>query len=226
VRFDIGSWAVSGRLKTWRRDEPAGFAERLMDNLGAAREGAMTNPARIAILALFVASTASVSAYFMNLFLSLIEGFYLLPRVFLYAPGANLINNLVTSNGVLDPAVRAIYASFREFGVIQSAIFVLLIILSSIFAFIMQNPKSIFSLICSSLFVVVPGIAISKVSAPAYFSYPAPDVPWVLDFQSTVLQMGLSVPFYAALFFVGALLLTEGQPRQPARRNSRLLSRL
>jgi hypothetical protein len=78
----------------------------------------------------------------------------------------------------------------------------------------MRNPKGFFTIISCSLFVVVPGMAILKVYAPGYFAYRAPDVRWAfLDFQSTVFQMGLSVPFYAALFFVGALILTDEQPR-------------
>jgi hypothetical protein len=177
---------------------------------------AMTHPARILILAVFVMLTATVSAFIMNTFLMVIEAIYSLPRVSLYAPVTSVLNTVVASNAVLDPAAQAKYASVKEFFLIESAIFMCLVFLSSIFAFVMRNPKGIFTVICSSLFVVVPGIAFYKVSAPAYSSYiyRVPDVhgPF-LDFQSTVLTMGLSVPFYAALFFVGILLLTEERRR-------------
>lgn len=176
----------------------------------------MSHPARVLILALFVASTATASAFLINTLLMLIEAIYSLPRVSLYAPVTSVINTLVAPAAVSDPAAQARYASVREFFLIESAIFMCLVLLSSIFAFITRNPKGTFTIICSSLFVVVPGIAFYKVSAPVYFSYiyRVPNVHWpYLDFQSTVLIMGLSVPFYAALFFVGTLILTDERPR-------------
>ncbi len=174
----------------------------------------MTHSARVLILALSVMLTATVSGFLVNSFLTMFEAYYSLPRVALYAPGANLIANLIVSNAVLDPAAQAGFAVSREFTVIQFGIFMCLIILSSIFAFIMRNPKGIFTVISCSLFVVVPGIAVLKIWAPVYFSYRAPDVRWAFSgLQATVFQMGLSVAFYAALFFVGALILSEEQPR-------------
>jgi hypothetical protein len=174
----------------------------------------VTHPTRVLILTLFVTSTATVSAFVMNMFLMAIEAIYSLPRVSLYAPVASLINTLVAANAVLDPAAQARFGALREFMLIESTIFICLVFLSSIFAFVMRNPKGIFTVIFSSLFVVVVGIAFYKVAAPAYsyYVYRVPGSP-VLDFQGTVLKMGLSVPFYAALFFVGILILTDGQPR-------------
>jgi hypothetical protein len=179
----------------------------------------MTHPMRVLILTLFVVSTASLTAFLMNMFLEVVEAIYSLPRVSLYAPVASVLNTLVASNVALDPAAHARYASVREFFLIESAIFMCLVFLSSIFTFVMRNPMGIFTVICSSLFVVVPGIAFHKISAPLYFSYiyTAPTVDWAFPgFQSAALKMGLSAPFYAALFFVGTLMLPDEEPR-PAR---------
>jgi hypothetical protein len=177
-------------------------------------DGAMTYAARVPILALFVMLTAALGAYLINSILIVAEALYALPRATLYSPLASLITNLIASSAIPDAAVQARFAVSREFTLINSAIFMCLIILSSIFAFIMRNPKGIFTAISCSLFVVVPGIAISRVWAPIYYSYRAPDVHWAfLDLQSTLLQIGLSVAFYALLFFAGALILTDGQPR-------------
>jgi len=173
----------------------------------------MTHRSRALTLALFIMLTATVSAYAINFFLTVMGPLFGLPRLSIYAPGAGVITNLISSNLTLEPAAPARFAASREFMLIQSAIFVCLVMLSSAFAFSTRNPKGIFTVLSCSLFVVVPGIAILKAWAPAYFSYRAPDVRWAfLDFQSTVLQMGLSLPFYAVLFFVGVLILTDQQP--------------
>jgi hypothetical protein len=158
--------------------------------------------------------TATVGAYVINSFLMVMGPLYSLPRLSLYAPGASLIANLIGSNLVPDAAAQARFAVSREFMLIQAAIYLCLVTLASAFAFSMRNPRGIFTVLSCSLFVAVPGIAILKAWAPAYFSSRAPDVRWAfLDFQSTILQMGLSLPLYAALFFAGILILTEEQPR-------------
>ena len=176
---------------------------------------AMTHGTRALILALFIMLTATVSAYVINVLLTVMVPLYGLPRLSIYAPGASVITNLITSALISDSAAQARFAASREFMLIQTAIFLCLVMLSSLFAFSTRNPKGIFTVITCSLLVVVPGIAILKAWAPAYFSHRAPDVRWgFFDFQTTVLQMGLSLPFYAALFFVGSLILTEGQPRK------------
>ena len=178
----------------------------------------MTHLTRTVILVLFIISTATVSAYVINSFLAIVGPLQSLPRLSVYAPGASIIANLITSSLIPDPALRVRFAALREFMLIQSAIYICLLTLSSAFSFSMRNPKGILTVLSCGLFVVVPGIAILKASGPAFFTYRAPDVHWAfLDFQSTVLQMGLSLPFYAVLFFVGALMLTEEQPRGAAR---------
>jgi hypothetical protein len=174
----------------------------------------MAHHARVLITALFVMLTATVSAYLINSLATMIQAFHTMPRISIYAPGASIIMNLISTNLVTDPVAQERLAVSREFMLIQTAIYMGLLVLSSIFAFTSRNPKGIFTIISSSLFAVVPGIAIMKAWAPAYFAHKAPDVQWAfLDLQSTVLQIGVSVPFYAALFFAAALILTGERPR-------------
>jgi hypothetical protein len=174
----------------------------------------MAHHTRAFIVAVFVMLTATVSAYIVNFFLTVIQVFYATPRLSIFAPGASIITNLITSSLVSDPAAQVRLAASREFMLIQIAIYICLVILSSIFAFSSRNPNGFFTVTSCALFVVVPGIAILKAWAPSFFFHRAPDVRWTfLDLQSTVLQMGLSLPFYAALFFAGVLILTDEQPR-------------
>jgi hypothetical protein len=64
----------------------------------------------------------------------------------------------------------------------------------------LEIKKVFFTIASCAILVIVPGVAISKVWAPSFFFHRSPDVQWTfLDFQSTVLQMGLSLPFYAAI---------------------------
>jgi hypothetical protein len=190
-----------------------------MDSGFSQEDGAMAHYARVLITALFVMLTATVSAYFINSFVTMMQAFHAMPRFSIYAPGASIITNLISTNFVVDPVAQERLTVSREFMLIQTAIYFGLLILSSIFAISSRNQKGIFTIISCSLFVVVPGIAILKAWAPAYFAHRAPDVRWAfLDLQSTVLQMGLSVPFYAALFFAAALILTDEQPRAAAAR--------
>jgi hypothetical protein len=174
----------------------------------------MKHPGRAVILALFVMSTVTVSAYIINIFLTMLQVTYSTPRLSVYAPGAGLIVNLISSNLAMDPAVQARLAVARDFALIHISIYACLLLLASTFALSMRNPRGFFTLLSCGLFVIVPGTAILKLWVPVYFAERAPNVRWAfLDLQGAVLQTGLSLPLYMALFFAGTLILTEEQPR-------------
>jgi hypothetical protein len=175
----------------------------------------VSNRTRALLLGLFILSTSTVGAYLINSFLPFIETLWTLPRVGLYSPLASLLTNITLSSTTSDPKALARFAALREFASIQIFIFIILLFLTSRFAFARSKPSTLGNALLCSLFVI-PGILIMRLPALAFLQYRAPDVRWApIEFQNVAAQMLISVPFYALLFLPGAKIFTDDE--QPAK---------
>jgi hypothetical protein len=185
----------------------------MADNLAAYVEESMTNLTRSLVLSLMIVSISAVGAYFINSFLVILEHSAGLPLAALYEPLASLISNVITSNIISNQKAVQALENLRTFFIIQSGIFVILAFAAARLSFLRPNPKSVLSAFLFSLFII-PGIAIRELSLPIFLHSELPDLTLFTSQRILVivLQLILSVPFYALIFFAGTAILTDGEP--------------
>jgi hypothetical protein len=168
-------------------------------------EGIMTIRTRALILTLFILTTSAGTAYVINVFLAVLHPE--LSKVSIYAPLASIITNVISYSVISDPEFHHIFVASTQYMSIQLVVFLILVFLSTRFAFTRQDPKGLGTIVLCSFFAV-PAIAIMEASA-AFLYYRAPDVNWgPFNLQNTAIQVALSIPFYALLFYAGTLVMT------------------
>ena len=184
----------------------------------------MSNFTRSLVLSLMIIAASTLGGYIIGSFLIRWEHSAGLPAATLYAPLASLVANIITSSIVSDPKVSQTLGNFREFLVIQSVIFILIVYIGARLVFARKNPKSVFNGFLSSFFVVISGMVIREISVPIFQHYPIPEYYLTLfTNQKTVLnglQALLSIPFYVLLFLGGTAILSDGEPAKTPNRAS------
>jgi hypothetical protein len=192
------------------------------DNLAAYVEGSMTNFTRSFVLSLMIVLASTLGAFIINSLLAVYEQSAGLPLATIYAPSASFISNVIASNAISNQKALQTLDNLRNALIIQSIIFFILVFFAARLALLRPNLKSASTALLFSL-VVIPGIAIREALLPIFLHSPIPEYYWALLASPKavliVLQVILSVPFYALLFFGGAAILTDSEPAKAQSRS-------
>jgi hypothetical protein len=176
---------------------------------------------RSLVLSLIIVSASTLGAFIINSLLVIFEQSAGLPSATVYAPSASVISNVIASNAISNPKALQTLENLRNALITQSIIFFVLLFFATRLALLRANPKSVSTALLFGL-IVVPGIAIREALLPIFLHSPIPES-YLAVFASPkagliALQVILSVPFYALLFFGGAAILMDGEPAKVQKR--------